>query len=346
MRRFLSRRRLAIAAALALVLVLLAGSAYMVAGYVVYDRSTRVDAQCGGRFVGSTPASFTAEELDATPYLMPSYEEVAFESRGDPDVRISGWWVAGAATDGPTVVVVHGLNSCKRSPTVLLPAGMLHRAGYNVLLIDLRNEGDSTVTNGRFAGGVLEYKDVLGAWDWVRKVKGVPSGRIGLLGMSMGAASALIAMGQEPAVAAVWEDSSFSDINVAISDEVARNGFPTFLAPAAIMVGRLEGVDITAMGPLDAVARLNGRPIAIVHGTADTRMPVKHAYALIQAVKDHGGDPYTWLVDGVDHTRAVYAQPVEYESRLAEFFGPAIGVSATTTAQPRPATAAQGLLAA
>lgn len=335
--------RLAIAGAVAVVLILLAGAGYMVGGYIVFDRSTRVEAHCGGRFTGNTPASFTSDQLDTTPYLMPSYEEVSFPSRGDSGVTISAWWVPGSSADAPAVIEVHGLGSCKRSPTVLLPAGMLHRHGYAVLLIDLRNEGDSTVTNGRFAGGVTEYKDALGAWDWVRSAKGVPASHIGLAGMSMGAASALIAIGQEPGVAAVWEDSSFSDIDVAISDEVARNGYPTFLAPAAILVGRLEGVDITSMGPLDAMAKLNGRPIAIIHGTADTRMPIKHAYALIQAVKDHGGNPFVWLVDGVDHTQAVYKQPAEYERRLAEFLGPAIGVPATATAQPRPATATQGL---
>ena len=334
MSRLRNHPRLAVSVTVALVAVLLAATVYVVGGYIVFERSTGVAAHCGGQYAANTPVSFTAENLDTSPYLMPSYEAVSFPARDDPGVTISGWWVPGSATDAPTVIQIHGLGSCKRSPTVLLPAGMLHRHGYNVLLIDLRNEGDSTVTNGRFGGGVTEYKDALGAWDWVRSVKGIPAGHIGLAGMSMGAATALIAAGQESAVAAVWEDSSFADIEVAISDEVARNGFPTFLAPAAIFVGRLNGIDITSMGPLDAVARLNGRPIAIIHGTADTRMPVKHAQRLIQAVEDAGGHPYVWLVDGVNHTRAVYEQPVEYERRLVDFFGPAIGLPATSFVEP------------
>ena len=335
MSRLRRHPRLAIFGAVVVVLVLLAGAGYMVGGYIVFDRSTRVEAHCGGRYTGNTPASFSSDQLDTTPYLMPSYEEVSFPSRGDPGVTISGWWVPGSSADAPTVIEIHGLGSCKRSPTVLLPAGMLHRHGYAVLLIDLRNEGDSTVTTGRFGGGVTEYKDALGAWDWVRSARGIPASHIGLAGMSMGAATAIIATGQEPGVAAVWEDSSYADIGVAISDEVARNGFPTFLGPAAIFVGRLNGIDITSMGPLDAISRLNGRPIAIIHGTADTRMPIKHAYRLRQAVEDACGHPYVWLVDGVDHTQAVYKQPVEYERRLVEFFGPAIGVPATATAEPR-----------
>jgi dipeptidyl aminopeptidase/acylaminoacyl peptidase len=312
---------------LAFVVVLVAGAAYLAAGYVVYDRSTRVAAHCGGQYADYTPARFAVDGVDATPYLMPSYESASFPSRGDPGVAISGWWVPGAP-NAPAVIQVHGLNGCKRAPGNLLEAGMLHRLGYAVLLVDLRNEGDSTVTNGRFAGGVIEYKDVLGAWDWIQSARGVAAARIGLAGMSMGAATSLIAAGQEPRVAAVWEDSSFADINVAISDEVARNGYPRFLAPAATLVGRLAGVDIASLGPLDAVARLNGRSVAVIHGTADTRMPVKHAHWLIDAIEAHGGRPYVWLPDGVEHTQAIVTYPDEYERRLGDFFGAAIGVPA------------------
>ncbi len=315
--------------ALAAVAVVLAGTAYLAAGYLVYDRSTRVSAHCGGKYVDYTPASFSLDQVDATPYLMPAHEDVSFPSRGEPGVTISGWWVPGAP-DAPAVIQVHGLNGCKRAPGNLLEAGMLHRLGYSVLLIDLRNEGESTITNGRFAGGVIEYKDVLGAWDWIQSARGVPASRIGLAGMSMGAATSLIAAGQEPGVAAVWEDSSFADINVAISDEVARNGFPRFLAPAATFVGRLVGVDITSLGPLDAAGKLGHRPVAIIHGTADTRMPIKHAYWLIDAVKAQGGQPYVWIVDGVEHTQANVTHPDEYQRRLGEFFGAAIGVPAVS----------------
>jgi dipeptidyl aminopeptidase/acylaminoacyl peptidase len=323
--------RLKLFGAIAAVVVLLAGIGYLAGGYVVYDRLTRVAAHCGGDYAQNTPASFTSDQLDTTPYLMPTYENVSFPSRGDPGVKISGWWVPGVSADAPAVIEVHGLGSCKHSPTVLLPAGMLHRRGYNVLLIDLRNQGDSDITTGRYAGGVIEYKDVLGAWDWIKSSKGIPASHIGLAGMSLGAATALIATGQEPGVAAVWEDSGYGDISVAISDELARNGYPTFLSPAAILVGRVLGLDITAMGPLDSVRKLNGRPIAIIHGTADTRIPIEHAETLRQAVEDQGGHPYVWFVDGAEHTQAVFKHPVEYETRLAAFFGPAIGAAGIAT---------------
>ena len=36
---------------------------------------------------------------------------------------------------------------------VLVPAGILHRAGFGILALDLRNHGDSAVPDGRWAGG-------------------------------------------------------------------------------------------------------------------------------------------------------------------------------------------------
>ena len=51
---------------------------------------------------------------------------------------------------------------------------------------------------------------MLGAWDWLA-AQGVPKDRIGILGMSFGAATTVIAGGEEPGVRAVWEDSSFAD---------------------------------------------------------------------------------------------------------------------------------------
>ena len=95
------------------------------------------------------------------------------------------------------MILVHGLKSCRRDENVLMPAGMLRRHGFGVLLIDLRDHGDSDDEDLRFAGGTEEYLDVLGAWDWLA-AQGVPKDRIGILGMSFGAATTVIAGGEEP----------------------------------------------------------------------------------------------------------------------------------------------------
>jgi dipeptidyl aminopeptidase/acylaminoacyl peptidase len=252
---------------------------------------------------------------------MPRPEDVRFPSR-DPAITISGWWIPSADPAAPAVVVVHGHTSCKRDDDVLLPAGMLYRSGFSVLLMDLRDHGDSTDEDLRYAGGTEEYRDVLGAWDWLQSARSIPAQRIGLLGISLGAATALIASGDEARVAATWADSSYADIGVAIRAELARNGYPGFLEVGGVAMARLlSGDDLRSRSPLVAVGRMSGRRLFITHGTDDRRLSVDYAHTLIDAADAAGVDVDSWIVSGAEHTQAMWRQPETYEGRLADFFG-------------------------
>ncbi|MAS36883.1 MAG: hypothetical protein CL610_22965 [Anaerolineaceae bacterium] len=300
--------------------------AYGGGGLLVYQQAMTTGPQCqqGLRAVWAdnrpdafvTGGVFDIRETDTTPYAMPHYETVTFPSRDD-QVTIAGWYAPAPDTNNaPVVILAHGLNDCRLSPGVLLPAGMLHRAGFAVLLIDLRNHGDSQITTGRMSGGILEYRDVLGAWDWLVNERGIAPERIGLYGVSLGAAAVLIAAGEEPQVAAVWEDSSYVDIMRAIEDELIRNQFPLFLGPAAVTMGRVvDGIDITARSPEAAARAMNGRPVFVAHSEADTRMPVFHARLLAEVTGTEA-----WIVPDSAHVQAVFDYADEYETRLVDFF--------------------------
>jgi len=317
----MSRRRALLVTTLIAVPLL----AYGAGSAVVWDKLTAVPTQCGGRWTENTAQAFEApegHELDTTPWAMPAAEDVRIPSR-DQGIEIAGWWlpVAETATPARTVIVVHGFTACRRDHAVLLPAGMLHRNGFSVLLIDLRDHGDSTREDGRFAGGTDEYRDVLGAWDWVRTEQGVAPASIGLLGVSLGAATVLLATGREQEVAAVWEDSSYADLPSAIDAELSRNGYPTLLAFGGVLAARLiSGDDLTSYSPLDAVGMLDGRPLFITHGTADSRLSVDYGHRLEAAVRADGGSVESWFVEGAEHVESMITDTEEYERRLVAFF--------------------------
>ncbi len=234
----MSHRRLVTGILVGAIAVVAAG--YLGAVVIVYDTMSRVDTDCGGRFSGNTPAAWSTEgasaqsaapAFDPNPLFVAEYRDVRFPSR-DLGIELHGWWLP--TQDGfeaPTVVAIHGRGSCVRDPEILAPAGMLHRHGYGVLLVDLRDHGASTVEDGRYAGGTEEYRDVQGAVDWLVG-QGAEPGRIGVLGTSMGAATAVIAAGQDSRIAAVWEDTSYADIETRVSEELEQEGYPTLLAPA------------------------------------------------------------------------------------------------------------------
>jgi dipeptidyl aminopeptidase/acylaminoacyl peptidase len=304
---------------------------YLYAGVQVYDELSAVSGVCHDQDTADTPESFTVEGLSAAevePYTMPAPHDVEFSSRDArvPDLVLRGWWIPGEDEAGPTVILVHGRDSCRRDENMLIPAGMLHRNGFGVLLMDQRDHGDSDDEDLRFAGGSEEYLDVLGAWDWL-VAEGVPEERIGVLGMSFGAATTVIAGGEEPRVQAVWEDSAFGDISTAMREYLVSSGYPAFLEPAAVVMARLTtGDDLTAKSPLGAIPAYAGRRLAIVHGVEDATILVSHAEQLHAAAEANGVDigDY-WLVEGSGHTRSVVDQREAYEPRLIRFFTEELG---------------------
>lgn len=320
------------------VLALVAGAIYAGFSVVIFNRSTLVQAACAVSVTDmrNTPSDFQRENFDTTPYQMDSFEDVRFTSRDD-QLQLTGWFIPAPADSAPAIIIVHGHNGCKQSAPVLTAAGMLHRNGFSVLAIDLREHGSSQIDDERTLGGLDEYRDVLGAWDWLQQAQRIPPQRIGLMGFSLGAASVVIAAGAEPGVVAVWEDSSFASVNQIINSELARNHYPPIFAPATSVVSRLlTGTDILSYGPVDALRHLNGRPYFVVHGSADARVSVDQAEQIAAAVRANDGQVETWIVPGAGHTGSIFLMPDAYETRLVAFFSTALTADEQETVHLRP----------
>jgi uncharacterized protein len=303
----------------AVVLVL---AAYLGAGYVVYDKLSTVGAPRPEE-AANTPTRFTVSDsrwktFDTTPFLMPRYQAVSFPSRGD-HVPLAGWYVENRP-GAPVVIVVHGIRESRHDGKVLTAAGMLARGGYNVLLFDLRNHGDSGRDGGRTSMGNREYRDVLGAWDWLIGSRHYSAGRIGVFAMSLGAGTSLTAFAQEPRLAALFADSPFANLEEIARSELARKHYPGVLWYSTVIVARAQGVDLTEHEPADAIRRARGRPIFIVHGDADRRISVGQTRELEALARSEHADLATWITRGVEHCGSEFVYTAGYEARLLGFF--------------------------
>ena len=300
---------------------------YIAASYIVYDRLSKVDAG-GGDSADNTPAHFVVTDtkwagFDTTSYEMELFDEVHFPSR-QPGLALAGWFVP-TSPDAPAIILTHGLNGCKCTGRMLTVAGMLHRNGFNVLLYDLRDHGQSDIEDGRAALGNEEYLDLLGAWDWLQQEKQFAPERIGAFGESLGAGTTLIAFGQEPRLTAAFVDSPYTDLSTIIDEELDRNHYPRFLVPGGLMVARVVAADdLLAFSPQDAILNDNGRPLYIVHGTGDTRINVHHSRDLAALATQTGTNLTTWIPKNIDHVNTVLTLPNEYERRLVTFFDHAL----------------------
>ncbi|HVO41266.1 MAG TPA: alpha/beta fold hydrolase [Aggregatilineales bacterium] len=241
------------------------------------------------------------------------FQEIAFASRDR--TRLFGRWIPANNPVG-TVILCHGQEGSMDGLTpIMVP---LYEAGFNVLMFDFRAHGRS---EGRYVSmGVFEKEDLLGAIDYLYQAYGIAS--VGVLGFSMGAATALVAAALSDHIRAVVADSSFVDLQKTVqrwgmqrgvAPMIARRVAQSVLIVASMrMEGRLDQTD-----PLHWMPHIGPRPILLIYGGDDpyvTRAEMSQIESLAE------GPVETWIVDGVGHRGVYRADPIEYTDRVVAWF--------------------------
>lgn len=157
-----------------------------------------------------------------TPYSsdLKGYEFVGvFVPKSDESWNLKGGgtgsgWLLRSSTGAPAIILSH---SYGQNLADLLSLGVgLQRAGYHVLLYDLRAHGQNKQEATTL--GDMESDDLLSAIDHIKNLKDengnplIDKERIGLYGVSIGGYASLVAAGKEPAVKAVVVDAVYPDV--------------------------------------------------------------------------------------------------------------------------------------
>jgi dipeptidyl aminopeptidase/acylaminoacyl peptidase len=245
-----------------------------------------------------------------------SVEEVRFRSADG--LLLSGWFIPG--TNRATIVLAHGYGHTRAE--TLPHADYLHRAGYSVLVFDFRSRGESE--GDETTGGLREPLDIQGAVDYLTSRGDVDPKRIGAQGISLGAASTLMAAASTPEIRAVVAESAFSSLRGVVATSFEHfAGFPAFpFAPVTTFITerRLEG-DADDVVPTEAIARISPRPVLLIHDLDDDVIPGDSGNALYAAASEPKD---LWLVAGADHAKAWQQEPAEYERRVLAFWKQAL----------------------
>ena len=123
-----------------------------------------------------------------------------------------GWFMS-RGKPAPAVILSHAYGS-NRSEFLTL-AFEIWKAGYHVLVYDMRGHGENTV---KWSGlGTYEKDDLLSAIKFLKEKKTdagqlLLDGRVGLYGVEVGGYISLVASSQDPAVKAVAIDSVYPDV--------------------------------------------------------------------------------------------------------------------------------------
>ncbi len=227
-------------------------------------------------------------------------------------VRLSGWWVP-AEGSRRAAILVHGWGGDKSDEHILATAPVYHGEGYNVLVIDLRAQGESG--GRRRTLGYRETRDVLGALLWLQK-RGYRSEDTVLHGWSMGGTT-VVRAAPGTGVAAVVEEAGYADLPLLLEAAIPRIArLPRVFVPGVLLAGRLwPDFDAWAVRPGREASGLwgEGVPLFVVHSTGDGLIPVEHAEMFAAAHPD----ARVWILHDHDHVEA-FAHP-EYGERLRSF---------------------------
>lgn len=242
------------------------------------------------------------------------YEEVSFPTANQR--MLSGWWLPRPNTR-QVIIAVAGYRG--RKEDVLGISSFLWRHGYNVLLFDYRAHGVTRMEGELLTLGHRELEDMQAALRYVRSRIERPL--LGLFGGSMGAAVVLTATARDPGVMAVWADSPFASQREIISHVWHRDTHlpsrPVVDIAAQIFKAR-TGYHWADFEPIQEIAQIAPRPVYLVHGAADTMVPVDNSYRLYAAA---GQPKDLWIEDGVEHCGIYFAKRHEYTGRVLKFFG-------------------------
>jgi dipeptidyl aminopeptidase/acylaminoacyl peptidase len=253
-----------------------------------------------------------------------AFEEVRFPAHGD-GVEIAGWFIPSGGSRR-AIVLVHGKDA-NRTRELDLDLGddvpgefpdlavALSRRGFSVLMIDLRGHGQSG--HARFGFGRTERLDVLGAVDWL-VARGFRPGRIGVLGISMGAATSIGAASEDDRIGALVADSSFAELASLVETHwTSETHLPALFLPVTKWLGKHSfGCDLDAARPVDEIGAIR-RPILLIHGDADPITPAQHARRLKRAA---GSSAELWEPHSDRHAGVYFVNPRVYLDKVAEFF--------------------------
>jgi pimeloyl-ACP methyl ester carboxylesterase len=236
---------------------------------------------------------------------------------GAPDgIVLDGWLFTPRERNGSGVILLHGVGDTRIG--MAMHASYLLRAGFTVLMPDLRGHGSSG--GSVISYGIRESGDVHAWADWFLRQR--PIAHLYGLGQSMGAAILLQSLSREPRFRAIVADCPFDSFeNIAYyrlehESRLGRWASWPVVQTGVIYARLVYSLDMRQASAAAAI-RTTTVPILLIHGTADDHIPPSESATL------HSLNPrFTtlWLVPGAGHVASLSTSPQEYVRRVTDWF--------------------------
>lgn len=262
-----------------------------------------------------------------------AYEDVQFPARGD-GTRLSGWFIPAPAGrgNGATLVMVHGwpwnrLGQVAEGISANLMGTMavdllrlahaLHAAGFNLLMYDARNHGESAAV-GPVTFGYEESRDLLGAVDYLQSRSDVRPEKIGAIGFSMGGNTVLYSLPHTEAIqaAVVIQPTSIGQFAPRFAHNLLGVLGYAVVPLAEWLIELKGGLPFRAIDPVYVAPSAGKTPILYIQGQGDPWGSAENVAQMAQATPNV---VQTIFVDSHNRYEG-YIHVVNHPELLTSFF--------------------------
>lgn len=234
-----------------------------------------------------------------------TYQDVSFYTKDK--IKLVGWFIPAVKPNAKTIILLHGYPADKGD--ILASRLFLHEK-YNLLFFDFRYFGKSEGSYSTF--GQNEVMDLLAAIDYLH-AKGI--NEVGVWGLSMGAAVALLTAPHTAAIKAIVAESSYARLDWMALEYYKLPILRYLLAEFSRLWGILFlNIDVKNVSPARESEKVQ-IPILLIHSKSDTVIPFSHASLLAQSLSKN---PNLKIIFTEDRRHGELMQ--DYQIEIGGFF--------------------------
>lgn len=207
------------------------------------------------------------------------HEDVSFPTTDGLTLR--GWFFPTRDPHAPAVLYAPATaHDLRQGLSLVAP---LHQAGFQVLLFSYRGSGESEGNRLNFSYGARESHDIDAAVRYLSETRSIQS--IGAIGHSAGAVSIILSAARNSKIDAVVAAAPYTAL-----EDIWQDNRPAFFPEGFyLQLQRLfqlrKGFSQKHVRPIDVIGMISPRPVFLVYGMEDQRIPETQASRLFGAAR-------------------------------------------------------------
>jgi uncharacterized protein len=248
--------------------------------------------------------------------VVEQFNSSEFSIKSDFGYNLAGNYFPSIMGGEDTVIITHGIGGGRKGAPEYVE--LFLDLGFNVVTFDQRHHGNSGGDNISY--GYYESYDMKNVVDYV---KTVTTGKTGVFGISMGAATTLMYAG------AVEDGADFYIVDAAYSNfyeealyrlhrdfSYVPDWSVNFVANLTdVFVRARAGFSLRDINPLKHIVNINS-PVMFINTKEDLFIP---PYMTDKLYQNKCGDKYLYLVEKGNHGQALTEDPAKYKDEVYSF---------------------------